>query len=157
MSRPLKLPALDPALLAGESKTGYPAEFLPRVQGRSRKRLGRALGLVDFGVNLTTLEPGAESALRHWHKHEDEFIFVVAGELTLITDDGEQVLGPGKCAGFKKGVADGHHLVNRSPAPASYLEIGCTHPEEEATYPDDDLHFKRQDGFFSRKDGGRAG
>ncbi|MFA6019393.1 MAG: cupin domain-containing protein [Rhodospirillales bacterium] len=151
-----KAPALDPATLPSETKAGYPAEFQPRVAGRSRKRLGRALGLLDYGVNLTTLEPGAQSALRHWHKHEDEFIFVVSGELTLITNAGEQALGPGLCAGFPKNVADGHHLVNRSGAPATYLEIGSSHPEEVATYPDDDLHFNRADGFFTRKDGSRA-
>lgn len=156
MTKLLQKPALDPAELPSETKTGYPAEFLPRVAGRSRKRLGRALGLLDYGVNLTTLEPGAASALRHWHKLEDEFIFVVSGELTLITDAGEQLLGPGMCAGFPKNVPDGHHLVNRSTAPATYLEVGSNHPEEEATYPDDDLHFNRADGFFTRKDGSRA-
>lgn len=156
MTRKLKLPALDPAALPGESKSGYPAEFLPRVQGRSRKRLGNALGITDYGVNLTMLEPGAESALRHWHKHEDEFIYVLDGELTLITDTGEQILSPGQCAGFPKNSGDGHHLVNKSQRPASYLEIGSRHPEEEAFYPDDDLHFKRTDGFFTRKDGSKA-
>ncbi|CAA6604816.1 conserved hypothetical protein [Rhodospirillaceae bacterium LM-1] len=156
MTDPLQKPALDPASLPLETKTGYPTEFLPRVAGRSRRRLGRALGLSDFGVNLTVLEPGAQSALRHWHKHEDEFIFVLSGELTLITDAGEQLLTAGLCAGFPKNVQDGHHLVNRSSAPASYLEVGGNQPEEEATYPDDDLHFRRADGFFTRKDGGRA-
>jgi uncharacterized cupin superfamily protein len=152
----MRKPALDPALLTPENASGYPAEFQSRVAGRFRRRLGKELGLTDYGVNLTTLEPGAESALRHWHKFEDEFIFVVSGELTLITDAGEQVLTPGQCAGFPKSVADGHHLVNRSNAPATYLEVGSKHPEEVATYPDDDLHFARKDGCFTRKDGRRA-
>ena len=155
MTKPLLRPALDPAEVPSDSKTGYPAEFLPRVAGRARKRLGRALGLTDFGVNLTELQPGAESALRHWHLHEDEFIFVVSGELTLITGAGAQILRPGQCAGFAKNVPDGHHLANRSTAVASYLEIGCNHPDEEAFYPDDDLHFRRSGGF-TRKDGSRA-
>ncbi|MBF0166207.1 MAG: cupin domain-containing protein [Alphaproteobacteria bacterium] len=156
MTDSLHRPALDLAGIPSESKTGYPAEFLARVAGRSRKRLGKALGLSDFGVNLTELQPGAQSALRHWHRHEDEFIFIVSGELTLITEAGEQTLRPGQCAGFPKNVPDGHHLVNRSKAVASFLEIGCNHPNEEAFYPDDDLHFKRSDGFFTRKDGSRA-
>lgn len=156
MREKLTKPALDPADMPSQSNNGYPAEFLPRVLGRRRKRLGDALGLTDYGVNLTTLEPGAESALRHWHKHEDEFIYVLDGELALITDAGEQILKPGQCAGFAKNSGDGHHLVNKSQQPASYLEIGSRHPEEEAFYPDDDLHFKRADGFFTRKDGSKA-
>ncbi|TAN47928.1 MAG: cupin domain-containing protein [Rhodospirillales bacterium] len=153
MTEKLQKPALDPDSVTSNNASGYPAEFQARVAGRFRKRLGRELGLSDYGVNLTSLEPGAESALRHWHKHEDEFIFVVSGELTLITNSGEQLLRPGQCAGFPKGVEDGHHLVNRSGAPATYLEIGSNHPEEEAFYPDDDLHFNRADGHFTRKDG----
>lgn len=156
MTGTLMKPALDPTDLLAESTSGYPAEFLPRVAGRSRRRLGNALGLSDFGVNLTVLEPGAESALRHWHRHEDEFIYVLEGELTLVTDAGEQILTPGQCAGFAKNSGDGHHLVNRSGMPATYLEVGSRHPDEEAFYPDDDLHFRRADGFFSRKDGSKA-
>lgn len=119
--------------------TGYPEPFKDAVAGRSRQRVGNAAGLTNFGVNLTTLAPGAQSALRHWHSHQDEFIYVVSGELTLITDAGEMVLISGMMAGFPAGVADGHHLVNRSDAIAAYLEIGDRTPNDRAEYPDNDL------------------
>ena len=136
-----------------ESRTAsiYPNEFQHVVKGRAKRALGDLFGLDQFGVNLTELAPGAASALRHWHSNEDEFVYVLAGELLLITDNGEEVLGPGDCAGFKAGVANGHHLVNRSKAPASYLEIGSRMPGGEAFYPDNDLHIAK--GIFTRKDG----
>ena len=119
--------------------TGYPQAFKAAVAGRTRQRLGNAAGLTNFGVNLTTLAPGAQSALRHWHSRQDEFIYVVSGELTLVTDAGETLLAPGMMAGFPAGVADGHHLINRSDAIATYLEIGDRTPDDQAEYPDDDL------------------
>ena len=119
--------------------TGYPAPFREAVAGRSRQRLGNAAGLTNFGVNLTKLLPGAQSALRHWHSHQDEFIYVVSGELILVTDAGETLLTPGMMAGFSAGIEDGHHLINRSDAIAIYLEIGDRTPGDRAEYPDDDL------------------
>ncbi|MGD1855989.1 MAG: cupin domain-containing protein [Leptolyngbyaceae cyanobacterium] len=119
--------------------TGYPPPFRDAVAGRSRQRLGNAAGLTNFGVNLTTLAPGAQSALRHWHSHQDEFIYLISGELVLVTDEGETLLTPGMMAGFAAGVANGHHLINRSSAIATYLEIGDRTPGDRAEYPDDDL------------------
>ncbi|MEL6854470.1 MAG: cupin domain-containing protein [Cyanobacteria bacterium J06607_13] len=122
-----------------ESGTTYPQAFRSAVAGRSRQRVGNAAGLTNFGVNLTTLAPGSQSALRHWHSAQDEFVYVVSGELVLMTDKGEEVLGPGDMAGFAAGVPNGHHLVNRSAAPAVYLEIGDRTPADNAHYPDHDL------------------
>ncbi|MEM9266905.1 MAG: cupin domain-containing protein [Cyanobacteria bacterium P01_F01_bin.13] len=119
--------------------TGYPNPFRASVAGRSRQRIGNAIGLTNFGVNLTTLAPGAQSALRHWHSHQDEFIYVISGELTLVTDAGETLLTPGIMAGFPANLADGHHLINRSDEIATYLEIGDRTPGDRAEYPDDDL------------------
>src|SRR5215470_3996132 len=126
---PLKLPALDPAGVQAVEGTNYPDAYKPRVAGRTKRRLGDALGLKNFGVNLTTIKPGAGSALRHWHSREDEFIYILTGELVLITDAGEQVLAAGMCAGFPAGKADGHCLVNRSTLDAVYLEIGDRDPQ----------------------------
>lgn len=119
--------------------TGYPEPFRALVAGRSRQRLGNAIGLKNFGVNLTTLTPGAQSALRHWHSHQDEFIYVVSGELVLVTDAGETLLTYGMMAGFPAGLTDGHHLINRSREIATYLEIGDRTVGDRAEYPDDDL------------------
>lgn len=148
----MKRPAIDPMEeVEGQTGTIYPPEFRPVVEGRTKRRLGPVLGLTDFGVNLTELAPGAASALRHWHHREDEFVYVLEGELILVTDAGEQVLKPGQAAGFPKGVADGHHLVNRSNAKAVYLEVGSRAADERADYPDVDLVY--QGGKFTRKDG----
>jgi uncharacterized cupin superfamily protein len=113
------------------------------VHGREKRALGDLAGLTQFGVNLTRLKPGAASALRHWHEQEDEFVFVVEGELVLIEDDGETVLKQGEAAGFKAGVANGHQLVNRSDRDALYLEIGTRAAHERAHYPDDDMALMR--------------
>lgn len=136
--------------------TGYPEPFRAVVAGRSRQRVGNAAGLTNFGVNLTTLAPGAQSALRHWHSHQDEFVYVISGELILATDTEDTLLTPGMMAGFPAGVADGHHLVNRSGAIATYLEIGDRTRGDGAYYPDDDLlaHPKASGGYyFTRRDG----
>jgi uncharacterized cupin superfamily protein len=137
--------------------TNYPAEFHARIQGRAKRALGDLFGLDQFGVNLTELAPGAYSALRHWHSHEDELVYVLDGEITLITDAGEEVLQPGDVVGFKAGVADGHHLVNRTDRPVRYLEVGSRRVEvDRAVYPDDDLAVQ-PDGTgkrrMTRKDG----
>ena len=151
----LKLPALDPEGVKPVEGTNYPDPYKARVSGRIKRRLGDALGLVHFGVNLTTIRPGAGSALRHWHSREDEFIYIVSGELVLLTDAGEQVLTSGMCAGFPAGKADGHCLVNRSARDAVYLEIGDRDPRDDVFYPDDDLKAigTPQGRKMTRKDG----
>ena len=117
----------------------YPAPFAARVAGRQKQALGDAFGLKNFGVNRTTLKPGAMSALRHWHTVQDEFIYILSGRPTLITDTGETELQPGMCMGFRGGDPDGHHLVNRSSEDVVYLEIGDRLPGDSGSYPDDDL------------------
>ena len=151
----LRLPALDPGEVTSATSSNYPDLFRPFVTGRNKRRLGEVLGLKNFGVNLTTLKPGAQSALRHWHRTQDEFVYVVSGELLLVTNVGEQVLHPGMCAGFPAGFMDGHCLINRSNEDASYLEVGDRAPGDHVTYPDDDLTAKLVDGQwrFQRKDG----
>jgi uncharacterized cupin superfamily protein len=149
-----KPPALDPKSLPAQRSTGYPEPFRARVAGRERRRLGNALGLENFGVNLVRLEPGSESALRHWHSQQDEFVWVLEGELTLVTDAGPQVLTAGMCAGFPKGKADGHHFVNRSGTDAWYLEIGDRSPGDTSRYPDEDLAAVSVPGYkYTRRDG----
>ncbi len=122
-----------------ETGSTYPEAFQSAVAGRSRQRVGKAAGLQNFGVNLTTLAPGSQSALRHWHSAQDEFVYVVSGELVLVTDEGEQTLQPGDMAGFVAGRANGHHLINRSEAIATYLEIGDKSTPDRVEYSDEDL------------------
>jgi uncharacterized cupin superfamily protein len=133
------MPKIDIASLPVDTRTGYPEPLNRVVMGRERKRLGNAIGLDQFGVNLTTLKPGAASALRHWHEKEDELIYVLQGEVVLVEDEGEIVLKPGEAAGFKANTPNGHHLINRSQADAVYLEIGTRSKIETAHYPDVDL------------------
>jgi uncharacterized cupin superfamily protein len=135
----IKLPALDPSTLPEVRSSGYPEPFKSRMGDRAKRRLGDACGLTRFGVNLVKLGPGGQSALRHWHTLEDEFVYVLSGEVTLVTDAGEQTLGAGMCAGYPAGKRDAHHFVNRSDAPATYLEIGNRIDGDNAFYPDDDL------------------
>jgi len=149
------MPKIDIANVPVDSRSTYPEPFNQVVTGRSRKRLGNAAGLDQFGVNLTTLKPGAASALRHWHEKEDELVYVLQGELVLIDDDGETPLKAGDAAGFKANVGNGHHLVNKSTQDAVYLEIGTRAKYERAQYPDIDLLMVRDDagGHFLHKDG----
>lgn len=152
----LEPPALDPATVEPRTTSGYPEPFRSRCLPREKRALGDALGLTKVGVNLTTLPPGKESSMRHHHTHEDELIFVLEGEVVLITDRGEQVLTAGTCAGFPAGSNDGHQLINRSDQPVRYLEISNRDPADTAAYPDVDLAYsKSPDGkaTFSRKDG----
>jgi uncharacterized cupin superfamily protein len=148
-------PILDPEQVTAVSGSNYPEPLRPRVAGRAKHRLGEALGLKNFGVNLTTLKPGAQSALRHWHEKQDEFIYVVSGELVLVTDAGEHTLRPGMCAGFPAGRPDGHHLLNRGNCDAAYLEVGDRTPDDAVTYPDDDLAAQATPAGwrFTRRDG----
>jgi uncharacterized cupin superfamily protein len=136
---PIKLPALEPLEVPMVHKTIYPAPHDKVVHGRYKRKLGPALGLKDFGVNLTMLMQGAASAMRHHHSNNDEFVFIVDGEATLITNAGEQTLSTGMCAGFPKGKKDGHHLVNKSDRPVLYLEIGTNHMPDVIGYPDTKL------------------
>ena len=149
------MPKIDIAKLPVDSRSTYPDPFNRVVAGRSRKRLGNAAGLDQFGVNLTTLKPGAASALRHWHEKEDELVYVLEGEVVLIEDDGETVLKSGDAAGFKANVRNGHHLVNKSNSDAVYLEIGTRARHERAEYPDIDLLVIRDDNGarYTHKDG----
>jgi uncharacterized cupin superfamily protein len=137
--KPLQVPALDPATVATVSGSSYPPGLAARMGERVKRRIGDALGLTHIGVNLVTLAPGGQSALRHWHTNEEEFIYLLEGELTLVTNAGEQVLTAGMAAGFPAGKRDAHHFINRSPAPARYLEVGERNERDNAFYPDDDL------------------
>jgi uncharacterized cupin superfamily protein len=151
MTRP---PALDPATVTPRTGSMYPEPFRSRVLPREKRALGDALGLTKIGVNLTTLLPGKESSIRHYHSLEDELVFVLEGQVVLRTDEGEQTLSAGTCAGFPAGSRNGHQLVNRSDRPARYLEISNRDPADGAEYPDDDLRYaKAPDGsaVFSRK------
>jgi uncharacterized cupin superfamily protein len=139
---------LDPARLPPRVGSIYPAPFAEPLKGREKRALGDAAGLSQFGVNLVTLQPGAWSSQRHWHENEDEFIYVLDGEVTLITDAGETVLRPGMAAGFPAGKPDGHHLINRSDRPARYLEVGTRAATEVAHYSDIDLAGRKKDGRF---------
>ena len=131
----------------------YPPPYHEPCAQRLRRRLGDAAGLTQFGVNLTRLPAGAWSSQRHWHAAEDEFVYVVEGELVLVTDAGEEILRPGDCAGFKAGEPDGHQLQNRSGKDALFLEVGSRRPQEdEVAYPDIDLKIRGGAGF-TRKNG----
>jgi uncharacterized cupin superfamily protein len=153
------MPKLDIETLPIDTQTPYPPPFDRAVYGRERRRLGSAAGLSQFGVNLTTLRPGAASALRHWHANEDELVFVLEGEVVLIENGGETLLKPGDAAGFKANSGDGHHLVNRTTANVVYLEIGSRSKHERVEYPDVDLVAVRDDkGWrFTHKNGNPYG
>ena len=150
---PLAVTARDVA--ARDRPSSYPEPFASRVSGRVKRQLGAVFGLTNFGVNLTVLEPGAESALLHRHTKVDEFIFILEGEPTLVTDRGETLLGPGMCSGFAKGGV-AHHLVNRSGKDVTYLEIGDRVAGDQGEYPADDLKAVQDSAGvwrFTRKDG----
>jgi uncharacterized cupin superfamily protein len=137
------MPKIDISRAVVRTKGVYPQPHTSITDGREKAAIGNVAGLTQFGVNLTRLKPGAASALRHWHEQEDEFVYVLEGELVLIEDGGETMLKPGDCAGFKAGVSNGHHLVNKSPRDALYLEIGTRAATERGHYPDVDLVFER--------------
>ena len=137
------MPKIDITKAKTRTTTIYPAEFKPVVQGREKTALGDVVGLTHFGVNLTRLKPGAASGLRHWHDNEDEFVYVLEGEITLIEDNGETVLKPGDAAAYKAGVANGHHLVNKTSQDVLYLEIGTRAPRDVGHYPDVDFCYEK--------------
>jgi uncharacterized cupin superfamily protein len=136
--------------------SSYPEPFASRMAGREKRPLGELFGLRNFGVNLTRLAPGSVSALRHAHTRQDEFVYVLEGHPTLVTDGGETRLEPGMCAGFRAGSGDAHHLVNRTAQDVVYLEVGDRSAGDQAAYPDDDLQATLgPDGrwLFTHKDG----
>jgi uncharacterized cupin superfamily protein len=153
LSRAVALVAADAPARAKSSN--YPEPFFSRMAKRQKRPLGDLFGLTNFGVNLTRLAPGGSSALRHAHTKQDEFVYILAGRPTLVTDAGRTALNAGMCAGFKAGTGDGHHLVNDTDEDVVYLEIGDRAPGDSATYPDDDLVAAFVDGRwrFTRKDG----
>ncbi|PSJ40511.1 cupin domain-containing protein [Allosphingosinicella deserti] len=132
----------------------YPEPFAARVKGRIKRRLGDAFGLANIGINLVTLGPGSASSVHHRHSVQDEFVYVLSGEIVLVDDGGEQLLHPGMCVGFPAG-GTAHHLVNRSAAEACYLEVGDRLPGDSGIYPDDDLEAVRTDQgwLFRHKNG----
>jgi uncharacterized cupin superfamily protein len=153
----LNKPALDAKTVEAVSKSGYPEPYRSLVMPREKRRLGDALGLTKIGINRTTLAPGKVSAMCHWHTAEDEFVYVIEGEVVLRTSTGEQVLRAGMCAGFPAGVADGHQLINRSEHPAVYLEVSNRDAEDTAYYSDADVDLiwnpPHARGRMTRKDG----
>ena len=148
------MPVIEDAnALPGRRGTVYPLEFAEGFDGRFKRALTEALGLTQFGVNLTTLEPGAKSSQRHCHSEEDEFVYVLAGEIVLITDEGERVLKPGMAAGFPRGDGNAHQLVNRGGVAATYLEVGTRSANDDVSYPDIDMVGRKREGkyrFFHR-------
>jgi len=149
------MPIIDKARVPVKTGSIYPAPYAEMMAGRSSLRLGDAGGLTQFGVNLVTLQPGALSSLRHWHMAEDEFVMVTAGECVLVQDAGETLMRAGDCAAFPANVPDGHHFINRSPAPVSFLVVGSKARREVATYSDVDLVVTLEAGqaTFTHKDG----
>ena len=125
--------------IPAKSGCGYPVVFHSRVGVASWRELGDHFGLTQFGVSEETLAPGAQSSVRHWHSLSDELVLVTEGQLVLRTDDGEFVLEPGMCMGFKAGDRNAHHLVNRSASPAKFIVVGSRASGDTAFYPDDDL------------------
>ena len=147
---------IDPAVVSVHTGSGYPDPYAADCSHREKRALGDVAGLTQFGVNHVVLSPGAWSAQRHWHSHDDEFVYVLSGELVLVTDAGEQLLQAGMAAGFPAGDKNGHRLVNRSGEDAVYLEVGSRGDDDVCHYPDIDLH-QEADGKgnfrFVHKDG----
>jgi len=150
---PVGIVAAEAPLRAKPSS--YPEPFASRMVGRRKQPLGDLFGLSNFGVNLTRLLPGAQSALRHAHSRQDEFVYILQGHPTLHTDEGCTQLSPGMCAGFRAGTGNGHHLINETADDVLYLEVGDRSPGDEGSYPDDDLRAALVDGRwqFTHKDG----
>jgi len=149
------MPKIDTDKIQPDTSTGYPAPFNKAVEGRSRKRLGRAAGLAHFGVNICTLKPGAASSQRHWHEKEDELVYVLEGEVVLREDGGEIVLRRGDAAAWKAGVANGHCLINRSNRDAVFIEVGTRAAAERAYYSEIDMMVVRDEkgARYTKKNG----
>ena len=146
------MPKIDIASVPQRPASGYPAPLDATCSDRMRQRLGDAGGLSDVGINLMNLPPGAWSSQRHWHPHEDEFVYLLEGELTLIEDDGETLLRSSECAAFPKGTGNGHHMINRSGSTAIYLEVGTHAPTDVTICSDVDMMSNNADRRFTRKD-----
>ena len=148
------MPKIDIAAAPTRIGSAYPAPFDEPCLERRRWKLGDVAGLTQFGVNLMRLSPGAWSSQRHWHTAEDEFVWVVEGEVVLVTDEGEQTLRPGDCAGFPAGVPNGHHIQNRSNAEAVLLEVGSRREAEDGCdYPDVDMVARPGEDIYRHRDG----
>ncbi len=149
------MPKIDISAVPAKTGSGYPGRLAEGFEGRAQRRIGDAAGLTQYGVNLVTLAPGAMSSLRHWHETQDEFLVVTAGLCTLVDDTGATELAPGDCAAFPAGDANGHHIVNRSDAPASFVVVGTRTPTETAWYSDIDMRVTSDHGVhrFTRRDG----
>jgi uncharacterized cupin superfamily protein len=147
------MPKIDLAAVPERRGSGYPAPFDAPCAMRTRRRLGNAGGLKDFGVNLMRLPPGGWSSQRHWHSDEDEFVYVLEGELVLVEDAGETRLAAGDCAAFPKNSGNGHHMINRSDSLAVYLEVGSRNVDDLTTCSDIDMMSANADGRFTHKDG----
>lgn len=154
------MPKIDITQVQSYKGSSYPPPFDEPCREREALRLGLAAGLTQFGVNIMTLKPGVWASQRHWHAHEDEFVYVISGELVLIEDEGETILHPGDCAAWPAGVRNGHHLINRGDAVASFLVVGTRRVDDWGEYPDIDLCFNpdrysgnRQGPGFTHKDG----
>ena len=137
------MPKIDVTKIPVDTVNRYPDPFWQPVEGRERRRLGNVVGLSQFGVNLTTLKPGVWSSQRHWHRNEDEFIYVIEGEIVLCEDHSEIVLKPGDAAGFKANSGNGHCLINRTQKDAVYLEVGTRSVNETVVYSDIDMRLER--------------
>lgn len=146
------MPKIDLESIEQITKTTYPAPFAAAMGKRHSRRIGAVFDLADFGVNHVVLEPGGISSQRHWHEDEDEFVAMLDGEAVLIEEGGESAMRAGDCAVFLKGVADGHHLVNRSDSPCTFIAIGKA-AVSDCHYPDIDLRLDAASGAFTHKDG----
>jgi uncharacterized cupin superfamily protein len=135
------MPKIDPSAVRVSKGSSYPPPFDEPCRGRTAERLAAAGGLTQFGVNVITLAPGAWSSQRHWHQHEDEFVYVLDGQLVLVEDGGETLLRPGDSAGWAAGVRDGHHLQNRTDADARFIVVGTRKDEDYGEYSDIDMRF----------------
>ncbi len=147
------MPKIDVKSVSERKGSLYPAPFHENAAGRIRRALGDAGGLCQFGVNLLTLPPGNWSSQRHWHSAEDEFVYVLSGEVVLITDAGEEILCAGDCAAFPKNDGNGHHLVNKSQMPAVCLEVGARSEDDFVLYSDIDMQIDSKVGHYAHKDG----
>ena len=147
------MPKVDLFQIEQTNRTQYPEPFASNVAGRFYRRLAPSTGLTDIGVSHVVLEPGAWSSQRHWHNGIDEFLVMLFGEAVLIEDDGETVLRAGDCAAFPKDIPNGHHLVNRSDRPCTFLAFDCQYGEGDCHYPDIDLHYDAAAGEMTHKDG----
>jgi uncharacterized cupin superfamily protein len=147
------MPKVDLDSIERTNRTGYPPPFSDDVKGRWYRRVGKASGLTEIGVSHVVLEPGAWSSQRHWHNGLDEFMVMLEGEAVLVENDGETILRPGDMAAWPKDVANGHHLINRSDRPCTFVVVDNRRDEGDCHYPDADLRYEAASGRFTHKDG----